>query len=87
MSNCKACGAGIWFITMRGTGKAMPVNDQPVPYVLTENGPGTYITEDGVAHKGRPWKKGEDEMYELGYVSHFATCPKAGAFRKKRVES
>ena len=83
MSKCKSCGAGIWFIPMR-SGKTMPVNDQPVPFVPSNDGPGTYITEDGVTHKGRPWVHGKDGFYDLGYVSHFSTCPAAEEFRRRK---
>jgi hypothetical protein len=82
MPRCKACGAPIWFIRTTA-GKTMPVNEQPVPFVPVEGGRRSYLTEDGVMHRGRDWKAGENAYYDMGYVSHFATCPKAEHFRRR----
>ena len=64
----------------------MPVNEQPVAFVPDQHGRGIFLTEDGVAHRGREWRAGEKAYYDIGYVSHFATCPKAADFRKKSEE-
>ena len=82
MSVCKACGKPIWFIQMR-TGVAMPVDEQPVAFVPGA-GKRKYITEDGAVVEGRDWKQGDETPKDFGYISHFATCPKAEQFRRKR---
>lgn len=72
-STCRGCGAKIKWIQMT-TGKWMPCDPE-----LVEGkdliGNDTLITEDGMLFK-----------YDLddvdGYVPHWATCPKAGEFRK-----
>lgn len=81
MSVCKACGAGIWFITMK-SGVAMPVNENPVPFIPGA-GKRKYIVEDGSVIEGKDWHKGDEGPMGFGYISHFATCPKAEQFRKR----
>jgi hypothetical protein len=82
MSKCKACGAEIWWIRTEN-GKDMPVNEQPIPFVPGA-GPRTYITEEGRTMRGRDWRTRDPYRYELGYVPHWVTCPKADSFRKGR---
>lgn len=69
MSKCRSCqGPIIWAPT--ATGSRMPLEPHPQ---------GTVVIEDGVAHvTSVPPPEGVDL-----YVSHFATCPQAGAWRRK----
>ncbi len=72
---CRRCGAGIRFFKNPETGKWMPVDRQPIRVHPGQQG--VFILEDGRALSGAKiladcW----------GYISHFATCPKAKEFRK-----
>lgn len=70
---------------MQITGKAMPVDSEPVKVAYGE-GNDTFIMKDGVTIFGKKLEDMEyrrgDEMVLEAYVSHFATCPAAGKFRK-----
>lgn len=82
-TRCRWCGAPIRFIrTVRG--KTMPVDAEPVPYVFDANGPNYYLDEEGHLIHGSPLQEGENEETDLGYVSHFATCPAADQARKRK---
>ena len=79
-SRCRGCGAEIAFIkTVKG--KTMPVNPESV-YFIPAGGPNTYVLADGTVKRGR--EPGFSEKgTEIGYISHFATCPEADSFRKR----
>lgn len=82
MSRCKSCGATIKWITMR-SGKAMPVDTKKVVYWKKEGAAGKVITPDGdvvsCMFSGDP-----SEATGVGYISHFSTCPNAGAHRRRK---
>ena len=81
MSICKGCGAEIFFIRTIA-GKSMPVDEKPVPYY--EGNSAKIVLEDGSVVKGA--LDGPEEAFKgFGYVSHFATCPKAGNFRRRKA--
>ena len=76
MSICKGCGAEIiWKKT--SAGKSIPCDMPPVNFT-PGGGPETFVTEAGKVERGKRDKGGE----KRGYVSHFATCPCAGKFRR-----
>jgi len=80
---CRGCGKEIAFIKTE-KGKSMPVNPQAV-YFIPAGGPNTYIMIDGKIQRGRePDWTDEGKVEQIGYISHFATCPAADSFRKKR---
>ena len=80
-SACRGCGQEIIFIkTLKG--KTMPVNPDGL-YFVQAGGPNTYVTLDGEVIRGREPEPG-DRNTRIGYISHFATCPEADSFRKKR---
>ena len=80
MGICKGCGAEILWIRTK-TGKTMPVDEKPVPYY--EGGSAKIVLEDGSVVKGS--LDGPEESFKgFGYISHFATCPKAGNFRRRK---
>lgn len=82
---CRGCGAEIVWIRMQISGKQMPVDAKPVS-VAYEAGAETFIREDGVPIRGKRVTDAEaretDGPVMEAYVSHFATCPAAGKFRK-----
>ena len=74
---CKGCGKQIlWTTTMNG--KAMPCNPEVIRFNRSQFGKETFVTAGGYVIKGDRNESGE----ENGYISHFATCPKSGTFRK-----
>jgi hypothetical protein len=77
MPKCKSCGASIlWLVTENG--KKMPVNAKPVPYKEKDDGNLTLVTSKGRVVKGVL----DVSSDEVGYISHFATCPQANEWRK-----
>ena len=80
-SECRGCGRQIAFIkTVKG--KTMPVNPDGV-YFTPAGGPNNYVTLDGEVIRGRD-PEPDDKNTMIGYISHFATCPEADSFRKRR---
>ena len=52
------------------------------PYVITftpGGGPETFVTQEGKVERGKRSKEGQ-----IGYISHWATCPQAKRFRKDK---
>lgn len=79
MSKCKSCGANIiWIPTING--KAMPCDAKPIPYTEDPTGSLTLVTPDGRIVRA----KSDATSDQVGYISHFATCPNANAHRKAR---
>ena len=77
MSKCKSCGAEIiWIPTIAG--KSMPCDAKPIPFTEDAAGSLTLVTSDGRVIKAKP----DASSDQMGYVSHFATCPNAAAHRK-----
>ena len=77
---CRGCGKEIAFIkTVKG--KSMPVDPDSV-YFVPEGGPNTYVTIDGEVVRGREPHYADKET-QIGYVSHFATCPERDKFKRK----
>ena len=83
---CKTCGAPIVWIKMLGSGKKMPVNEDPV-LVLLSHGTEKFITTQGVVVTGCRIGDGyddyPDENVVEAYESHFATCPQANQHRRR----
>ena len=83
---CKTCGAPIVWISMLGSGKKMPVNEDPV-LVLLSHGTEKFITPNGVVVTGCRIGDGYDDYPDdnvvEAYESHFATCPQANEHRRR----
>lgn len=80
MAKCKACGADIVFIKLK-TGKTAPCNAQRIPYKTNlKDGALRLILPDGRIARGDL----DFESDAYGYESHFATCPAAEIFRRKK---
>ena len=81
VSKCRSCGADISWIRM-ASGKMTPVDAQRIsfrPGAPGVKGVQTYVMEDGRISFGWMDPAGD----KVGYISHFATCPAAGCFRKR----
>ena len=84
MSRCRSCGAEIIWIKMQ-SGKAMPVDAKKVPYWRKAGAAGKAVTPEGeVVSCDFTGDPGTDP--EMGYISHFSTCPNAASHRRKRYE-
>ena len=91
ITHCGKCGAPIRYIRMKRSGKWMPVNAEPVevtPCIGLDKGGHVFVTLEGEAIRAR--KKREKDLFYDGvdtiaaYESHFATCPEAEHFRRKK---
>ena len=91
ITHCGKCGAPIRYIRMKRSGKWMPVNAEPVevtPCIGLDRGGHVFITLEGETIRAR--KKKEDSLFYDGvdsvaaYESHFATCPAADEYRRKK---
>ena len=82
---CRGCGAPILWIKMQGSGKKMPVDEEPVQIVQQAGGHpymqmvGSYVT----GYIAGDALDDPDTKVIQAYRSHFATCPKAGTFRRR----
>lgn len=84
MPKCKGCGAEIdWIKTVNGT--SMPVDPGYIYIDLSGPKTTTIVTDEGRVVSGS-LIDGESlfpvEKKAKGRESHFATCPKAGWFRR-----
>lgn len=75
---CRSCRAEIgWLVTTAG--KRMPVDPTPLSIHPTPEGGDVVVRPNGSTVRGVLGPGGL-----LGYTSHFATCPAAGAHRQRR---
>ena len=81
MSTCRGCGAPIiWIKTERG--KSMPCDPEQVTYWQARSGSQKIVTPNGEVVSAE--LSGElNNATGIGYVSHFATCPKSNDFRRR----
>ena len=79
VSTCRGCHAAIvWIRTTAG--KSMPCNARPVTYTPSDTGSQMIVTPDGRVVRGDVAEG--IHSGSLGYISHFATCPKSRDFKK-----
>lgn len=79
---CRDCGADIVFVRMT-SGKAMPCNSDKVWYRPADGGTQNIIAEAGITTRAELVEPGTPGAYQ-GYVPHWASCPGANRFRRKR---
>lgn len=82
MSICKGCGATIIWVKSAG-GKSIPCDPEPVAYKQETLGRMKIVTPNGEVISGEP-QSDPNKATGIGYISHFATCPKANEFRGGR---
>ena len=81
MSKCRMCNAELKWIVTRA-GRKMPVDAEKIRFVPDGSGKETFVTEKGDVITGK--RTEEWHFGEIGYISHFSTCPYANKFRKGR---
>lgn len=87
-TTCRGCGKQIAFIRTIN-GKSIPVDPDPVTFIPEDNY-NKFVMMDGTVKRGREYDGDElDAQIYLteGYRSHFATCPAAEDFRRKKNKS
>lgn len=86
IKNCRACGAPIGFLKTV-SGKTIPV-DVELQKIDILHGSNVYVRPNGMMVTGMIANMDEmedpDSDIVEAYISHFATCPCADQFRKKR---
>lgn len=79
-STCRGCGAPIVFVKS-ALGKYIPCDAQLVRYRANPNGKDMVVVEgEGVVRCDLDF---EGFATGMARISHFATCPQAGKFRRK----
>lgn len=87
-TKCRSCGAEIGFIKTQ-KGKTMPVDAASV-WITTDPEGIPFVLADGSVVKAKQvegpvnYSTAQESGYQIGYVSHFATCPDAALHRKPR---
>ena len=83
MAKCKGCGAHIIFI---GTpeGSSIPCDPEPVLYWSRPRAKDRIVTPNGLVQSCD--LEGDPKLATgIGYTPHWATCPKAGQFRRRKT--
>lgn len=78
---CAGCGRQIMWLKTRA-GKNMPVNPQMHYYRADPSGGEKIVTQYGDVVTGFTGVE-PSQADGVGYISHFATCPNAGNFRRR----
>lgn len=78
---CRGCGQKILWLTLT-SGSYHPADPERIESDEYEPGD-TLIVVDAEGAKVERIKPGESYDGTHGYISHFATCPKANKFRRK----
>ena len=82
MANCRSRHAPIVWIAMEGSGKANPIDPEPV-----ENGNIELFTGEDGRPMGRVVTDASDRLFTPPlHLSHWATCPDADEWRKKQAQ-
>lgn len=81
MANCSKCNAPIvWIKTIAG--KNMPCDASVRRYKILPDGKDKVITPEGKVVSCEI-DCDQEELTGMGYIPHWATCPKANEFRKR----
>ena len=77
MANCRGCGRLIVWTKMQ-SGKPMPCDPEIIRFSPKDGGPEVFVTPDGRTVYGLR----DPQSEQIGYISHFATCPMSKQFKK-----
>ena len=80
-STCRGCGRKIIWIQTAG-GKSMPCDPEEVTYWKSKHGTHKIVTPNGEVVTA-DIDGFINTATGIGFISHFATCPEAGAYRRK----
>lgn len=82
---CKSCNEPIFWIKTK-KGNWLPVNRRPMEVYPVQKGGHTFVLVDGSTEQALPVERmrydGVDSV--VAFEAHFATCPFADGFRKKK---
>lgn len=78
---CRGCGMRIIWIKT-AAGKSMPCDAQQVFYKQTQGGSQKIVTPNGEVISAE-LVRDLNQATGIGYISHFATCSKSDAFRRR----
>ena len=78
---CRMCGKQVLWIRTKN-GKNMPCDPTIHPYVTTPGGRERIVTEEGDVVCSEIVHSQHGNITGHGYISHFATCQKAGKTKK-----
>jgi hypothetical protein len=73
LGECRSCGAGVYW-ALSASGKPMPINPRPT-------GAGNIVLHQDDDRWTAVVRSSADPLAR--YVSHFATCPDAGRWRRR----
>lgn len=82
MAKCKSCGNPLIWVQLK-SGKMHPCDPALVQFWANPNARGSVVTQQGeVVHCD--FDGPLEEMTDVGYISHFATCPNAAQHRRRK---
>lgn len=82
VGRCKGCGQEIYWLQTRA-GKSMPCDTDPVAYWAKPKAQGKVVLANGEV-VSCVFTGNIDKSTGIGYIPHFATCPQADRFRRKK---
>jgi len=78
---CRGCGKPLCWIKT-AAGKSMPCDPEQVRYWQKQGGSKKIVTPHGEVVSAET--EGElENVTGIGYISHFATCPRSGDFKRR----
>ena len=84
-TKCRGCGKEICFIKSIN-GKSIPVDPDPISFI-PEADYDKFVMMDGTVQRGQVVEETVKTETVIGYRSHWATCPAAEDFRRKKNKS
>lgn len=81
MAICKGCGASIWWNRTKN-GKMIPCDITPIGFREVPGARGKIVTQDG---RIVSCEFTDDPDAEKGFLPHFATCPNAADFKRRKA--
>ena len=84
---CRGCGAPVRWVTTE-KGRRMPLDPEPVEVDAINAARGLFVIRPGLLGEGERviavTPGFVEESREPVYISHFATCPEAKTFRRRK---
>jgi hypothetical protein len=86
-ARCRTCGQPIWWATTRLAGQRMPLDADPDPagqWAIVDADGLPYELDRAILHLERGDATVANVAGGARWVTHWATCPQAGQWRKRR---